>query len=346
MVHQRAIIICDICIWRDFRFWIATRHLSSFVGDVEDMNARRIGLCAAAVLIGLTKCAIAEAAAPCSPGALGVSRTLNISTRGGFAVGLKTYADTLALGDHEVILTFDDGPAAETTAKVLDALAAECVKATFFLVGRNAQALPELTKREVAEGHTVGHHTFSHPAATMRRISEAAAKSDIDKGFAADDTAAYGSAGSAPRTPFFRYPGFADTASLNGWLASRDIAIFGSDLWASDWLPLSAQKELDLVLSRLEQTRGGILLLHDTKPQTAAMLPDLLREMKQRGFRIVHIKPGEDPPQLRRAPPGWTSETEKIIAQVFAREAERPGPAAAAAGSTPVASPGAPSPKP
>jgi peptidoglycan/xylan/chitin deacetylase (PgdA/CDA1 family) len=286
------------------------------------MGTSRIALCVA-VMLGLFggHCEAAAQQAPCPAEALGVSRTLKLDTRGGFAVGLKTYPQTLALSDHEVVLTFDDGPAPGSTEKVLDALAAECVKATFFLIGRNAQTSPGLVKREIAEGHTVGHHTFSHALATMRRLTEAAAKEDIDKGFGADDKAAYGAAGSEPRTPFFRYPGFADTPELNAWLFSRNIGIFGSDLWASDWLPMSAQRELDLVLKRLEETKGGVLLLHDSKEQTAAMLPDLLREMKQRGFHIVHIEPGEDPPPLRPAPPGWTSETEKIIAMIFAREA-------------------------
>ncbi len=292
-------------------------------------------------LIGLTSAGTARAAA-CGPEALGVSRTLKLSTQGGFAVGLKTYPKTLALGDHEVVLTFDDGPAAGVTDKVLDALAAECVKATFFLVGRNAQAFPKLVQREVAEGHTVAHHTFSHPAATMRRLSEMAAKADIDNGFAAVDKAAYGFAGSEPRTKFFRFPGFADTPALDAWLASRNIAIFGADVWASDWLPVSAKTELALVLSRLEQTKGGILLMHDVKAQTAAMLPELLREMKQRGFRIVHIEPGDDPPPLRAAPPGWTSETEKIIATIFAREAaHKTGGAATTRHAAPSAAPAA-----
>ena len=66
--------------------------------------------------------------------------------------------------------------------------------------------------------------------------------------------------------------------------------------------------------------------MHDSKAQTAAMLPDLLRELKQRGFHIAHIEPGDDPPSLRPAPPGWSSETEKIIAQIFAREAAKKSP--------------------
>ena len=82
------------------------------------------------------------AAAPgCGPDKLGTERTLTLSTAGGFAIGLQTYPQTLALADHEVVLTFDDGPWPTTTPKVLDALARECVKATFFLIGRNARPI-------------------------------------------------------------------------------------------------------------------------------------------------------------------------------------------------------------
>lgn len=258
-------------------------------------------------------------AQPCVPGALGIARTIEIGTEGGLQVGLRSYPRTLALEDHEIVLTFDDGPAAHTTPKILDALAAECVKATFFLVGRNAEALPQIVKREVAEGHAVGHHTFSHPAQTLRRLSASAAQAEILKGFEADDKAAYGTASSTPRVPFFRFPGFADTKELVAWLGTKNIGVFGADFWASDWLDMSAEAELDLTLERLEHEKRGILLLHDTRPSTAAMLPALLREMKQRGYKIVALAPGSKPPPLRQAPEGWSSETDKIIAGVFAK---------------------------
>jgi peptidoglycan/xylan/chitin deacetylase (PgdA/CDA1 family) len=259
--------------------------------------------------------------APCPAGALGTSRVLSLDTKGRLALGLKTYPQSLDLADHEVVLTFDDGPWPATTPSVLDALAQQCVKATFFLIGRNAQAAPDLVQRELAAGHTLGHHSFSHPAATLRGLSDAAARQDIDKGFEADDKAAYGKAESPPKVPFFRFPGFADTPELVDWLASRNIAVFGADLWAFDWLPLTPQAELDRVLNKLEKEKRGILLLHDTHRSTAAMLPELLIELKRRGFKIVHIVPGTDapdekPPALRQAPAGWTSETEAIIRRI------------------------------
>jgi peptidoglycan-N-acetylglucosamine deacetylase len=272
----------------------------------------------------------APMAAACPPEALGVARTLEVGTSGGLQVGLKTYPRTLALDEREIVLTFDDGPSAQTTPKVLDALAAECVKATFFLVGRNAEALPALVKREVAEGHTVAHHSFSHPAATLRNLSEKAAQEEILRGFEADDKAAYGTTESAPKVRFFRFPGFADTPELVAWLSAQNIGVFGADFWASDWVTMTPEAELALILSRLDKERRGILLLHDTKQQTAAMLPGLLQELKKRGYKIVALAPGTEPAPTRAAPEGWTSATEKIIADVFAkaRRAAKPrGPA-------------------
>ena len=69
------------------------------------------------------------------------------------------------------------------------------------------------------------------------------------------------------------------------WLESRNIGVFGSDFWASDWLLLTPQAELDLVLKRLDRAKRGILLMHDTRASTAEMLPQLLRALKQRGYR-------------------------------------------------------------
>lgn len=257
----------------------------------------------------------AAAAATCPADRLGVARVLALSTKGGFAIGLKSYPQTLDLADHEVVLTFDDGPSPKTTPKVLAALAQECVKATFFLIGRNAEANPALVRRELAEGHTIGHHTFSHPI--LRLMRDATARADIDKGFAADDKAAYGKAEAQPKVPFFRFPGFADTPALVAWLKSRDIAVFGTDFWASDWLNMTPGEERKLVLERLEKAGRGILLLHDTKASTAAMLPGLLHDLKTRGFKIVDIVPGDTKPAFRQAPKGWTSETEAILAKVL-----------------------------
>jgi peptidoglycan/xylan/chitin deacetylase (PgdA/CDA1 family) len=235
--------------------------------------------------------AIAQAAEPClgNPDALGTARTLAVDPATMPTVGRKQFPQTLPLSAKEVVLTFDDGPWPGTTARVLDALKRECVKATFFLIGRNAAANAALARRELAEGHTVAHHTYSHPL--LDRIPLAAAEAEIDRGFAAVDTALYGHADRAPVTPFFRFPGFASSPALLDELARRRIAVFGADLWASDWNPMTPQQELALVLSRVEAAQGGIVLFHDTKTQTAAMIPAFLQALHSRGYGVVHIVP-------------------------------------------------------
>src|ERR1700722_5828477 len=129
-----------------------------------------------ATLLGLAAIpAAAEPGAPCPghPEALGTSRVLAVDPATTARVGRKHFPGTLPLADKEVVLTFDDGPWPGTTAAVLDALKQECVLATFFLLGQNAAARPELVRRERAEGHTIAHHSFAHPI--LNRLDEATA---------------------------------------------------------------------------------------------------------------------------------------------------------------------------
>lgn len=245
------------------------------------------GLCLALCVAVLPAFAVA---APCpgNPDALGTERVLTVDPSIQ-RVGRKHFPQTLPLAPKEVVLTFDDGPWPGTTPRVLEALRRECVRATFFLLGRNAAAHPELARRERAEGHTVAHHTFAHPL--LDRMRPAAAEAEIDRGIAAVETALYGEAHRAPRTPFFRFPGFASSPGLLDRLAARGITVFGADLWASDWLAMRPAEELTLTLARLDAQGGGIVLFHDTKAQTAAMLPAFLRALKARGYRVVHVVP-------------------------------------------------------
>jgi peptidoglycan/xylan/chitin deacetylase (PgdA/CDA1 family) len=255
----------------------------------------------------------------CGPEALGTARTISIGEDVP-PLGLQSYPRTLALHDHEIVLTFDDGPAPLTSA-ILDALAQQCVRATFFLIGQNAQAMPRLVKREIAEGHTVAHHSFSHPERTLRLTPYGSALEDIDRGMAAVDTAGFGQAAGKAHTPFFRFPGFADTPELLAALKQRGITVFGTDVWASDWKPMSPEAELTLVMSRIEKAGKGIVLFHDNKAQTAAMLPDFLRALKARGFSIVHIEPGAGPTPVEDAGPDWKSTTEPIIEKILGAKA-------------------------
>ena len=87
------------------------------------------------------------------------------------------------------------------------------------------------------------------------------------------EAAVYGEPGGPPRTPFFRFPGFAGSPALLERLKARGIAVFGADLWPGDWNPMTPEHERALLLKRLTAAGGGIVLLHDTQAKTAAMLP-------------------------------------------------------------------------
>ncbi|WP_035722147.1 polysaccharide deacetylase family protein [Bradyrhizobium sp. ARR65] len=219
--------------------------------------------------------------------ALGTSRILEVDAASFPRVGLKSFPQTLPLQDKEVVLTFDDGPWPPTTRKVLQALAQECVHATFFLIGRSASEFPDLVKRIAAEGHTIGHHTWSHPS--LKRIPPDEAAAQIERGIAADEKALHGVASPTPSTPFFRFPGFESTPATLDLLQSHGILVFGADLWASDWQELTAQQELALLIKRLKAAQKGIILLHDTKARTAAMLPAFLRYLRENGYRVVQV---------------------------------------------------------
>ena len=247
---------------------------------------RRIFL--SAVVLAATV-AVSAAAEPCpgNPDALGTARVLQIDAASTPRVGRKHFPTTLPLAAKELVLTFDDGPWPATTTRVLDALKAECVRATFFLLGRNAEAHPQLARREVAEGHSTGHHTFSHPLLSHMALDKAEA--EINRGIAADEAALYDKPRNQPTTPFFRFPGFASSPGLLDRLNARGMVVFGADVWASDWNPMGPDQELRLILARIDQVGRGIVLFHDTKSQTAQMLPAFLHELKRRGYRIVHV---------------------------------------------------------
>jgi peptidoglycan/xylan/chitin deacetylase (PgdA/CDA1 family) len=85
-------------------------------------------------------------------------------------------------------------------------------------------------------------------------------------------------------------------------LQSRGIVVFGADLWAGDWNEMSPKQELDLLIQRLNAARKGIILLHDPKARTAAMLPSFLRYLRENGYHVVHVVPKEPAVDIGQAP--------------------------------------------
>jgi peptidoglycan/xylan/chitin deacetylase (PgdA/CDA1 family) len=225
---------------------------------------------------------------PGNPQALGTSRVIVADPGVLRRVGTVQYAQTLPLKDHEVVLTFDDGPYPPTTTKVLDALAAQCVEANFFIVGERAKAAPELVRRAYEDGHTIGTHSQTH--ASLAELPLAAAEKEISDGFDSTNAALGGHRAAAP---FFRAPYLATTAGVDQFLADHDVMLWSIDIDPEDWQPLSPDEVVERILSKLEKRHSGIVLMHDVQPHTAAAVPKLLVELKSRGYRIVHVVAGK-----------------------------------------------------
>ena len=291
----------------------------------------------AALCLGLLTCITAQAASavdcPGHPDALGTSRTLVVDPREHPRIGTMQYAETLPLADHEVVLTFDDGPLPRNSNQVLDILASQCVKATFFAIGRMAQAYPEGVRKLRDAGHSIGTHTQDHPLG-MKRMPVERARQEIDEGIASVKAALGDDAALAP---FFRIPGLSRADGVEDYLASQGIQIWSADFLADDWRHISSSRVYDFAMKRLEDKGRGILLLHDIQARTVAALPRILHELKARGYRIVHVVPATserpatptEPQQWQLHPPSETvaiSHWPKIPAFVFAGADSLPVP--------------------
>jgi peptidoglycan/xylan/chitin deacetylase (PgdA/CDA1 family) len=214
---------------------------------------------------------------------LGVSRTVEIDTTTGPRFGFQ-YHEQNFLNDGEVVLTFDDGPLRAYTKPVLEALAAQCTKATFFVVGRMAVADPEMVKEYARRGHTIGTHTWSH--ANLASLTPLKARAEIELGFSAVQRAL-----GKPVAPFFRFPYLAYSGSMAAHLQNRHIATFSIDIDSKDYRTHDPEAVHKKIMAELMHARKGIILFHDIQPSTAKALPGLLAEMKAKGFRIVHMVP-------------------------------------------------------
>jgi peptidoglycan-N-acetylglucosamine deacetylase len=196
-----------------------------------------------------------------NPDALGVHRTVEIDTTGGPGFGSDQFKAHDFLEPGEVVLTFDDGPWPGNTPAVLSALAAQCVKATFFPIGQHASWHPEILKQVVARDHTVGSHSWSHVNLAKRSLQEA--KDEIEKG---------------------------QTPELTAYLGERNIGIFSIDIDSFDFKLKNPEKVITSVMTKLDKRGRGIVLMHDFQQSTAVALPTLLLQLKAKGFKVVHLK--------------------------------------------------------
>jgi peptidoglycan/xylan/chitin deacetylase (PgdA/CDA1 family) len=200
----------------------------------------------------------------------------------------------LPLNDHEVVLTFDDSPLLPYTDIILGILASECVQANYFLIGQMAHAYPYLVRRIYNTGHTIGTHTLDHPL-VLKRLPLSQVAREVDDGIAAVQ-AAIGDPKAV--APFFRIPGLSRSDAIDSLLASRSLVTWSADAVADDWFRrITPQQIVQRAMQRLNDRGRGILLLHDIHPATALALPSLLKELKEQGYKVVHVVPAGDMPK-------------------------------------------------
>jgi peptidoglycan/xylan/chitin deacetylase (PgdA/CDA1 family) len=233
--------------------------------------------------------AAANGIAPCDkPGGMGLTRVVEIDTTGGPAFGTEHFKQYDFLRDKEVVLTFDDGPWPENTPMVLKALTDQCLKATFFEIGEHATWRPDLSKELAAAGMTVGSHTWSHKDLAKNPYAKdiEQAKQEIEMGVSAVHMAVDG-----PIAPFFRFPDLQQPPDLMAYLGTRNIAIFSTDIDTFDFKIHKPEDVVKSVMTKLAKNGKGILLMHDFQKGTAEAMPEILRQLKAGGYKVVHMVP-------------------------------------------------------
>lgn len=284
---------------------------------VRSRSSVRIGALAVLALASLQLPAALAEECPGHPDAIGTSRTIVVDPVQHPRIGTMQYPETLPLHDHEVVLSFDDGPLPRNSNQILQILADNCAKATFFLIGEQARAFPEGVRKLVAAGHTIGTHSQTHPL-SFEKMPMNKVQKEVDDGIAAVTAALPDPSALAP---FFRVPGLLRGQNVEEYVGSKGIQIWSADFLADDWRHISSAKVYDLAIKRLEEKHKGILLLHDIQARTVAALPKILHEMKVRGYHIVQVVPATlDRPATPTDPQDWRTHPEPESLPV----AERP----------------------
>jgi peptidoglycan/xylan/chitin deacetylase (PgdA/CDA1 family) len=179
-----------------------------------------------------------------------------------------------------IALTFDDGPSAKLTPKLLDLLAAHHIKATFFLIGENAAEFPSIVAREAKEGHEIGNHSWSHP--NFGKMSDDGIRTQLRK----TDDAIRSAIGSSPT--LLRPPYGSITPRQKRWINQE----FGYKIALWDVDPLDWRRPGPAVVCNriVKNTRGGsIVLAHDIHPGTIEAMPCVLKELEDKGFKFVTV---------------------------------------------------------
>ncbi|MBV9454051.1 MAG: polysaccharide deacetylase family protein [Rubrobacter sp.] len=192
---------------------------------------------------------------------------------------------------HQIALTFDDGPDLATTPSILDILHSYNIKATFFVVGARAEQHPDLIKRIVSEGHTLGNHTYYHRDLT--KLTPEQVLEELWDTQAAIDQAL----GSHFQVTLFRPPCAASYDIEPARLPSLQEALREQKMYrvmwtvdSNDWALRDQPESIVTNLAQSTPEGGGVILFHDTQPQTVEALPKILEDYRASGFKFNSVR--------------------------------------------------------
>ncbi|CAA9237940.1 MAG: Peptidoglycan N-acetylglucosamine deacetylase [uncultured Chthoniobacterales bacterium] len=226
-----------------------------------------------------------------------------------------------------IAMTFDDGPHATLTPKLLDMLAARKLKATFFVIGQNAVEYPDIMKRIVREGHELANHSWSHP--NLGKMGDDGVRTQLQKTDEAIEAAA------GKRTTLMRPPYGSITPRQKQWM--YETFGYKTIIWdvdPFDWRRPGPGVIRDRIVNQTQP--GSIILAHDIHPGTIEAMPDTFDQLTAKGFKFATVSE-----LLAMAKPGARpTATPKATATRAPGAASDPQPAATAAGTArPAASP-------
>ena len=196
---------------------------------------------------------------------------------------------------RRVFLTFDDGPSKSVTIPILDILKQNNVKATFFVLGSNAERYPEIVKRAYQEGHYIANHSFTHVYSNIYSSPQAV----LDE-YNRTETAIKNAIGDQTyNSRVFRFPGGTSGGKYANIKAEAVNLLNQNNVAHLDWNALTADAAgLDNVndmMNYVETTMGNknsvVILMHDigTKKSTYELLPQLIQALKEKGYVFENI---------------------------------------------------------
>jgi peptidoglycan/xylan/chitin deacetylase (PgdA/CDA1 family) len=202
------------------------------------------------------------------------------TTVGSLPPGTKASYSSVPAQGQFIAMTFDDGPVPANTPRLLDMLKERGIKATFFTVGKNVQAYPNIVRRIISEGHEIANHTWTHP--WLSKMSDAAVRSELQR----SHEALTAITGIAPR--MYRPPYGAITARQKQWIMSE----FGypTILWSvdpEDWRTRNAAMTHSRIVAQTKP--GAIILVHDIHASSIDAMPSTLDDLLAKGFRFVTV---------------------------------------------------------